>query len=75
MKPFLTFIKRTLWRITKFVFWSVGIMTALSFGLTYIIMQPGNLEKYNSFVQSLAESQAEIPSGVIDGTIKTDRIE
>ncbi|KGH23591.1 hypothetical protein [Comamonas thiooxydans] len=75
MHPFLTFLKQTLWRVTKFVLWTVGIMAALSFGLTYLLLQPGNLEKYNSFVQSLAESRAEMPAQNIDGAVKAGSME
>lgn len=59
-------LKKSFWNFIKFIGWTFGIMTLISCGLTYLALQPGNLEKYNEYVRMLAEKYPETPPKVID---------
>lgn len=58
--------KKSFWRFIKFLGWTFGIMTLISCGLTYLAFQQGNLEKYNEYVQMMAEKYPETQPKVID---------
>lgn len=50
-------------------------MALISGGLTYLALQPGNIEKYNAYIQTLAEKYPEIQAEVIDEPSQAARME
>lgn len=50
-------------------------MTLISCGLTYLLFQPGNLEAYNAYIQTLADKYPDARAKVIDEPSQAANIE
>ena len=70
-----TYLKKSLWRFLKFLGCTFGTMTLISCGLTYLLFQPGNLEAYNAYIQTLAEKYPDARAKVIDEPSQAANIE
>ena len=67
-------LRKMFWKTTRLFLWFCAIMLGASALATYLVSDPERLDKYNQYIQSLAEKAKENQPQGIDAASKPDNM-